>query len=215
MTTFLAVMLILTALLACTTEPAHPPPQAGNDAAPQAVETTMQATQPTAETPTTAATQSPSSATSTPQPTPTPASAAVPEPTPTILPIDGETWILETVGGRPLIDGTYATLTIDGSQFGGFDGCNFFGGRHEAGKPVVNTDGTISVPKFATTAAGCPTDAILEQANRFLKAITQQATAGVVDDRLHIIDGSGDIALVFFKQAPLSGHPIELAGTAW
>ena len=149
-------------------------------------------------------------------PTPTPTSTAVPEPTPTRLreDIDGGTWILESVDGKPLIDGTYATLTIDGPQFGGFDGCNYFGGRHETGKPVVKPDGTISVPPFGGTAVDCPT-AILEQADRFLNAMTQQATARVVNGRLHIIDGFGAVVLVFFKQTPLIGPPIELAGTAW
>ena len=142
-------------------------------------------------------------------------STAVPEPTPTRLPIDGETWILESVDGRPLIDGTYATLTINGAQFSGFDGCNSFGGRHEAGQPVAKSDGTISVPPFAITAAGCPTDVVLDQANRYLKAMTHQATARVVDEHLHIIDSSGAVALVFFRQVPLAGRPVMLAGTAW
>ena len=158
-------------------------------------------------------------ATTVPDPTPTAAptanSNAVPEPTPTRLPVDGETWILESVDGRPLVHGMFATLTIEGPRFGGFDGCNSFGGRHQSGTPVVKPDGTVSVPPFGGTDAGCPTDAILEQANRYLEAMTQQATARVVDDRLHIIDGSGAVVLVFSKQGPLSGHPVELAGTAW
>ena len=158
-------------------------------------------------------------ATAVPEPTPTAApttsSTAVPEPTPTRLPIDGETWILESVNGRPLVHGMFATLTIDGPRFGGFDGCNSFGGRHQSGTPVVKPDGTISLPPFGGTDAGCPTDAILEQANRYLEAMTQQARARVVDDRLHIIDGSGDVALVLVRQVPLAGHPVKLAGTAW
>ena len=158
-------------------------------------------------------------ATAVPEPAPTTAltanSTAVPEPTPTRLPIDGETWILESVDGRPLIDGTYATLTIDGPLFSGFDGCNSFGGRHESGTPVVKPDGTISVPPFGGTMVDCPTDAILDQANRYLNAMTQQARARVVDDRLHVIDGSGDIALVFVRQVPLAGRSVKLAGTAW
>ena len=94
---------------------------------------------------------------------------AVPEPSPTRLPIDGETWILESIDGQPLIDGTYATLTIDGPRFGGFDGCNSFGDRHESGTPVVKPDGTISVQLFVRTAADCPTDAIFDQSNRYLR----------------------------------------------
>ena len=81
--TFLAVIVILAALLlACTTDPAPPPPQGGNDAAPQAVATTVPATEPSAETPTAAATQPLPSPTATPEPTPT----ATPEPTPTTEP---------------------------------------------------------------------------------------------------------------------------------
>ena len=140
---------------------------------------------------------------------------AVPEPSPARLPIHGEIWILELVDGQPLIDGTYATLTIDGPRFGGFDGCNSFGDRHESGTPVVKPDGTISVPPFVRTAARCPTDAILDQTDRYPEAMTQQAKARSVDDRLHIIDGSGDLALVFFKQGSLAGRLFTLAGTAW
>ena len=86
MRTFLAVILILVVLLlACTTETAPPPPQATNDAAPQAVATTVPATKPTAEMPTAAATQPPPSPTSTPEPTPTATSEPIstPEPAPT------------------------------------------------------------------------------------------------------------------------------------
>ena len=158
--------------------------------------------------------------TAAPEPAPTTAITAhsttmVPEPTLARLAIDGETWILESVDGRPLIGGTYATLTIDGPQFGGFDGCNSFGGRHETGEPVVQPNGTISVPVLVRTAAGCPTDAVLNQAKRYLNAMTQQARASVVDERLHVIDDSGDIALVFSRQASLADRPAVLEGTAW
>ena len=98
---------------------------------------------------------------------------AIPDPTPTRLPIDGATWILEAVDGRPLVDGMYATLSIDGPYFGGFDGCNSFGGRHESGQPVVKRNGQISVPPYAITAAGCPTPEILDQADRYLEAMGQ------------------------------------------
>ncbi len=92
--------------------------------------------------------------------------AGVPEPTPTVASIDGATWILESVDGQPPIAGTYLTLTINGPQFGGFDGCNSFGGRHESGTSVVKPDGTISVPPFGGAMADCLTDTILDQANR-------------------------------------------------
>ena len=140
---------------------------------------------------------------------------AITEPTPVVASIDGATWILETIDGQPPVAGTRLTLTIHGPRFGGFDGCNSFGGQHQSGTPVVEPDGSISAPEFAITAAGCPTDAVLDQANRYLEAMTQEARARVVDDHLHIIDSSGDVALVFARQTPLVGRLIELAGTSW
>ena len=99
------------------------------------------------------------------------AGACTGEPAPA-LPIDGATWILESVDGQPAIAETHLTLTVDGPQFGGFDGCNEFGGRHESGDPVVRRNGEISVPPYAKTAAGCPTPEILAQAKRYLAAMT-------------------------------------------
>ena len=54
------------------------------------------------------------------------------------------------------VAGTRLTLTIHGPRFGGFDGCNSFGGQHQSGTPVVRTNGAISVPEFAITRCRLP-----------------------------------------------------------
>ena len=152
------------------------------------------------------------------QPAPQPEAAlstVVPEPSPTRPSIDGATWILESIDGEPPTAGTHLTLAVDGPQFSGFDGCNSFGGRHESGKPVIERNGTISLPGIAMTAAGCPTPAILDQAKRYLDAMKREAKARVVDDRLHVLDGSGEVVLVFAREQPLAGKPRDLVGTSW
>ena len=154
------------------------------------------------------------------EPHPTPESATAPatvahDPTPTRLPIDGATWILESIDEKPPIADTHLTLTVDGPQFAGFDGCNSFGGRHESGDPVVRGNGKISVPSYAKTAAGCPTPEILAQAKRYLAVMNDDAKARVVDDRLHILDGSGQVALVFARELALPGRPMDLVGASW
>ena len=149
-------------------------------------------------------------------PTTTSAGTAVPESSLTTPSIDGATWILESLDGQPPIAGTYATLTIDGPQFGGFDGCNYFGGRHESGSLVVKQNGEISLPPSPRTAQGCADPpGILDQANRYLGAMQHQAKARVVDDRLYVIDRSGEVVLVFVRQTPLAGRPMDLVGTSW
>ena len=149
-------------------------------------------------------------------PTETSAAIAVPGSSSTTLSIDGATWILELIDGQPPIAGTYATLIFDGPQFHGFDGCNFIGGRHESGKPIINPDGDILPPPVGGTAMGCMSPpGILDQADRYVEAMQQGAKARVVDDRLHIVDRSGEVVLVFVWQPPLSGRPMDLVGTSW
>ncbi len=149
-------------------------------------------------------------------PTPTPTGAAISVPSPTKSSIDGATWILESIDGQAPIAGTYTTLTVNGPHFGGFDGCNFFGGRHESGRPIINADGDISAPPFGGTAVGCMSPpGILDQADRYVEAMQQGAKARVVDDQLHIVDRSGEVVLVFVRQPPLAGRPMDLVGTSW
>lgn len=140
----------------------------------------------------------------------------VTEPTPTRLPIDGATWILESIDGQPPIKGTHLTLMVNEPWVGGFDGCNDFGGRHESGQPIIKRDGTISLPPLARTLQGCVTPpGILDQADRYLDVMKQDARARVVDNQLHVLDGSGQVVLVFARKQPLLGRPIDLAGTSW
>ena len=87
---------------------------------------------------------------------------AITEPTPVVASIDGATWILETIDGQPPVAGTRLMLTIHGPRFGGFDGCNSFGGQHQSGTPVVEPDGSVSAPEFVINDAGCPTDVVLD-----------------------------------------------------
>ena len=154
-----------------------------------------------------------------PQPTPnseTRTATAAPEPTSTRLPIDGATWILESIDGQPPIKGTHLTLTFHEPWFSGYDGCNDFGGRHESGQPIIERDGTISLPPTARTLQGCVTPpGVLEQGDRYLDAMKQDAGARVVDNQLHVLDGSGEVVLVFVREQPLPGQPVDLVGTSW
>ena len=208
------VMMLVVGIACDGSDPAERPVSGVNTAVPLPSPTaTSVGTAVPVPSPTTA-----SAITAVPLPSPTKGSsaAAVPEPGPARLSIDGATWILESVGGQPLIAGTYTTLTFNGPQFVGFDGCNHFGGRHESGKPVVSPDGEISSPPFGGTEKLCVNPpGVMEQADRYLDAITHQAKARAVDDRLHVVDSSGEVVLVFVRQTSLPGKPINLVGTGW
>ena len=147
------------------------------------------------------------SSTATPRPGATP-------PAPTTQIPDGSTWILQTLDGDPVLGGTFVWLRLDGDTYSGFDGCNTFGGRFEDGKPVASGDGEFAAPPTFRTLIGCP-ESIEGQADSYIELLEQGERFRVVDDRLEILGGGGEVRLIFVQQVPLSGSAVELVGTEW
>lgn len=133
-----------------------------------------------------------------------------------ILNPEGVTWALQTLDGDPVLDGTFVWMRLYGDEFEGVDGCNRYFGGHQDGKPVASADGRFDAPPDTRTLIGCDIpEGILEQADRYLELLKQGESFRVVDDRLEILDGESQTRLVFFRQAPLAGKMVELAGTEW
>ena len=132
--------------------------------------------------------------------------------------LPGETlWILESLDGRPLIEESFATLLkVDGDWFGGFDGCNSYGGRSDDGVPIADADGRFSVQHPERTEQDCPEpEGIMDQADAYISALVQGERFRIVDDRLEILDSGGAVRLILVRQATLPGHPVSLEGTEW
>lgn len=159
--------------------------------------------------------------------TPTQADEETDSPLPTLTPTpttqapgqlpDSSTWVLDSLDGHPLIEGTYAWIRFDRDTYGGFDGCNMFGGRTDSGTPVAGNDGSFTTPSATeSTLIGCESpEGILDQSDNYLNLLRQGERFIVENDRLEILDGAGDVRLAFLRKPPLPGQPIPLAGTAW
>ena len=128
-------------------------------------------------------------------------------------------WVLESLDGGPIIDETFVRIEVGEDQFSGYDGCNWITGFSEDGvrAPAIFKNGALSLPhQFATTVQLCNgPSGIMEQAEAFSSALSAGETYRVTGERLEIIDGDGDIRLVFVKQSPLVGQGVDLIGTAW
>ena len=119
-------------------------------------------------------------------PTPAPASASAPAQT--ALP-GHATWVLDSLDGRPLIEESIVTLKVDENWFGGFDGCNSYGGRSEDGTSIADADGMFSGPPHEKTVMGCvEPEGIMDQADAYTSALMQGQRFRVVGDRLEIFD---------------------------
>ena len=55
----------------------------------------------------------------------------------------------------------------------------------------------------------------MEQADAYISALTRGERYRVADDRLEILDSEGATRLVFDREAPLPGQPVDLRGTSW
>lgn len=129
---------------------------------------------------------------------------------------EGVAWVLETLDGEPVLEGTFVWLRLDGGSLEGLDGCNTYGGRNEDGTPAAGADGQFNVPPYGGTEMLClDPDGIMEQADRYLQLLGRGQSFRVVDDRLEILDGAGEALLGFVRQVPLAGKPVELASTEW
>ena len=138
------------------------------------------------------------------------------QPPPTTQIPDGSTWVLRMLDGSPPIEGTFAWLKVDGHAYSGFDSCNTFGGESEDGTPVASGDGEFTIPPAVSTLIGCEfPHGIMDQADSYLELLKHGERFRVVDDLLEILDGGGETRLVFVRQVPFSGRPVELAGTEW
>ena len=134
---------------------------------------------------------------------------------------NGVRWNLESLDGRPRLEGTFIALTVDGNSYGGGDGCNSFGGRTEGGVPVAGKNGSFSglARGTAETLMLCVSrdgsDGIMKQAEAYKRAVRSGRTFEIDGDRLKILDGSGKVRLIFIRRATLPGQPVELADTQW
>ena len=119
--------------------------------------------------------------------------------------------------GEPVVDGTFVWLRLDGNTYEGMDGCNNYGGVNQHGAPVVDEGGEFNPASMGATEILCESPAgVMEQGEEYLSLLGRQGqTLKVEGDRLEILDWSGEVGLVFVREAPLAGHPVGLSGTAW
>ena len=130
---------------------------------------------------------------------------------------EGVTWVLRTMYGEPVLDGTFVWLRLDGDGYEGLDGCNRYGGQSGNGTPVVGEDGELNALPIFVNQAECETPGgVMEQSDEYRRLLARQGQSLRVEgNRLEILDWAGEVGLVFIRQVPLPGKPVELVGTGW
>jgi heat shock protein HslJ len=117
--------------------------------------------------------------------------------------LEGTSWVLASLPGKTLANGSPATITFAQGRASGSDGCNRF---------TMGFTTSGSQIQFPTQPAGtlmaCP-PGVQEQAQWFIQAVTAAQTWQVADGQLTLLDANGKTLATFVEQRQ------ELAGTAW
>jgi heat shock protein HslJ len=118
-------------------------------------------------------------------------------------PLAGTEWVLTSLNGESLIEGTEINLYFEEAFLGGSMTCNGYGGGPDSGKYIATDDGALTLGQyFAVTVQLCSEpQGIMEQEAAYIEAFLSTETYGVVDDRLQMRDGAGRIILVFARKA--------------
>lgn len=125
--------------------------------------------------------------------------------------LQGAEWALTQLRGEELVAGSYIQLTFRPDGFGGFAGCNHYGGEYQAA-----SEGILQFGQAALTAMDCyEPEGVMDQEQAYMEALNQARAYRLDGDRLEIRDGDGEILLVYARQETLAGNPAELPGTAW
>ena len=139
----------------------------------------------------------------------------------TVPPV-GSTWVLRSLDGRPVIEGSFVALKVFENSIGGYGGCNRIGGPATVGgrpagpKPFFGPDGLLNQVGWGKTERGClGPEGWEEQEDDYARVLPAVETYRLEKDRLELFDGDGVLRLVFFRQEPLPGHQTDLEGTAW
>jgi heat shock protein HslJ len=100
---------------------------------------------------------------------------------------------------KPVVAGSNVTLLAAGGKFGGFAGCNSYGGVYE-----INGD-QLSLHDINSTLVACVDGQIMQQEQRYFEALQSAGTFEVKDNQLTITYDSNKGVLVFEKALTTNG----------
>ena len=112
-------------------------------------------------------------------------------------------WTLSSLYGIAAPAGRQVTMGFDGDRVQGTDGCNRYAGTYTSAGETLRIG-----ERIASTNMACP-QAVMEQAQDFVRALVATRAFRAVDRQLVLLDADGNAV------ATLTAQRQELAGTAW
>jgi heat shock protein HslJ len=101
-------------------------------------------------------------------------------------------WVLVMLGGEPLVPDAAPTAEFSGDQISGSAGCNTYSGTYT----ISGSEFTIG--DVASTEMWCmEPEGVMDQEQTYLAALASVASYRLAKERLEVLDGRGDVILIF------------------
>jgi heat shock protein HslJ len=123
--------------------------------------------------------------------------------------LPGTEWVLVRLHGAPPLPMPPVTLAFTDSTYGGYGGCNWFGGRYVAGADTLRTVGEIS-----STLRGCA-GPIGDQEQRYVNTLRDVRGFRHAADTLRLHGGDRRTVLELVRRRLRAMDPARLQGTRW
>ena len=119
-------------------------------------------------------------------------------------------WVLTSLNGGSLVEGSRITMDFVEGAVTGFAGCNYYGGEYTAAD-----EGVLTMPGIGGTTQDCPTPEVMQQEAAYTEALSSAAAYRVMGNHLEVSDSAGETILVFTVKENFQMDPGDLVGTAW
>ena len=120
-------------------------------------------------------------------------------------------WILLSLDGEQLIEGTNIILAFDEASFSGFAGCNGYGGPYES-----EGDGKIIFVEYSSQAEGCiEPEGVLDQEIKYLRQLMRVDHYQVDGGVLTLSIPAGERELIYALREPFEIDPGLLNNSTW
>jgi len=107
-------------------------------------------------------------------------------------PLNGTTWELYSIGSYSPISGSRTTIHFEDGQVSGLGGCNQYGGEYQ-----INGNKLTFDKLYMTEMACMSPEGIMEQEQRFLKALGDASSFEIMNGQLQIsLSGSENLTFV-------------------
>ena len=123
--------------------------------------------------------------------------------------LDGSRWVLTTLNGISVVEGSNLTLRFAAGRAAGLAGINRYSGEY-----VAADEGTLTIREIQVNAQLCQTpQSAMPQEDAFIEALQNAAAYRVMGDHLEIENAEGETTLVFtrIEEFPMGSN--DLVGT--